>query len=326
MSTASQNIDNQEIDLSQISKKIGTFFEGLSFKIFKGILFIKKNIFTVSILFLFGAILGFYIDTTNKRYDNQIIVTPNFETTDYLYSKVDLINSKINEGDTLFLKNVIGINEPKKLTKISVEPIVDVYKFINNSDKNFEFIKLLSEDGDIKKIVDENLTSKNYPYHIIKFSTSKITTDEKTVKPILAFINNSDYYKRNQKEYLNNIRIKIKENDSIISQINNILNSFKNKVNATQQSEKLIYYNENTQLNDVIKTKNELVNEQGVHRIELVNLDKIIKENSSTINIKNVKGSNGKMKLIIPFALFFFFLIFGFIKSFYKNQLAKSKL
>lgn len=326
MSTASQNNDNQEIDLSQISKKIGTFFEGFSFKIFKGILFIKKNIFTVSILFLFGAILGFYIDTTNKRYDSQIIVTPNFETTDYLYSKVDLINSKINEGDTLFLKNVIGINEPKKITKISVEPIVDVYKFINNSDKNFEFIKLLSEDGDIKKIVDEDLTSKNYPYHIIKFTTSKITTDEKTVKPILAFINNSDYYKRNQKEYLNNIRIKIKENDSIISQINNILNSFKNKVNATQQSEKLIYYNENTQLNDVIKTKNDLVNEQGVHRIELVNLDKIIKENSSTINIKNVKGSNGKMKLIIPFALFFFFLIFGFIKSFYKNQLAKSKL
>lgn len=326
MSTASQNNDNQEIDLSQISKKIGTFFEGFSFKIFKGILFIKKNIFTVSILFLFGAILGFYIDTINKRYDNQIIVTPNFETTDYLYSKVELVNSKINEGDTLFLKNVIGINEPKKLTKISVEPIVDVYKFINNSDKNFEFIKLLSEDGDIKKIVDENLTSKNYPFHIIKFTTSKITTDEKTVKPILAFINNSDYYKRNQKEYLNNIRIKIKENDSIISQINNILNSFKNKVNATQQSEKLIYYNENTQLNDVIKTKNELVNEQGVHRIELVNLDKIIKENSSTINIKNVKGSNGKMKLIIPFALFLFFLIFVFIKSFYKKQLAKSKL
>ncbi len=327
MSLDSQNVnDNQEIDLSQISKKIGSFFESISKTIFKGILFVKRNIVVLSILFIVGTSLGFYIDSTNKIYDTEIIVTPNFETTDYLYAKVNLINSKINEGDTIFLKNVIGIKNPKKLNSITVEPIVDVYKFINNSDKNFEFIKLLAEDGDIKKIVNENITSKNYIYYIIKFTTSSITSVDKTVKPILDFINNSEYYKKNQKEYLNNIRIKMIENDSIISQINGILNSFTNKVNGSQGNEKLIYYNENTQLNDVIKTKNDLVNEQGSHRIQLVNLDKIVKDISTTVNIKNNKSISGKMKLMLPFLFLFLFLVFSILKSFYKKQLAIYKL
>ena len=285
MSTAPQNnSENQEIDLSQISKKIGSFFEGISNAIFRGILFIKKNIIIVGVLFIIGAVLGYYLDKKVKSYDNQIIVSPNFGAVDYLYSKINLINSKINENDTVFLKEVVGIKEPKRINEITIQPIADVYKFINYNDRNFDFIKLLSEDGDIEKLVNDNLTSKNYPYHLIKFTTSKAMSAESIIQPIIAFLNKSDYYKLIQKEYLNNLNLKIAANDSIISQIDGVLNSFSNAVNGSQRNDKLIYYNENTQLNDVIKTKNELVIEQGVNRIELVNYDAIIKENSATIN------------------------------------------
>ena len=43
MSTASQNNDNQEIDLSEISKKIAAFFEKIILKTVRGFLFIKKK-------------------------------------------------------------------------------------------------------------------------------------------------------------------------------------------------------------------------------------------------------------------------------------------
>jgi len=115
-------------------------------------------------------------------------------------------------------------------------------------------------------------------------------------------------------------------NDSIISQINGVLNSFSSEVNGAQHNDKLVYYNENTQLNDVIGTKNILTAEQGNSRIELVNLNKIIKDTSSTINIKNTHSINGKMKLILPFL---FILIFIFIKgfiSFYRKQSEKNKI
>jgi len=183
----------------------------------------------------------------------------------------------------------------------------------------------MAEDGDIKKIVNETLTSKNYPYHLISFTTDKQTSNEKTVQPLLNFLNNSDYYKVIQKEYLNNVKIKMVENDSIISQINGILNAFSSTANGSQKSDKLVYYNENTQLNDVIKTKDALVNEQGFRRLELVNLDKIVKDNSATLNIKNTKSTNGKMKLVLPFLFISIFISIGFFRAYYRRQMAKLK-
>jgi hypothetical protein len=47
---------------------------------------------------------SFYLDKTQKKFDHQIIVTPNFKSTDYLYSKINLINSKIIERDIAFFK------------------------------------------------------------------------------------------------------------------------------------------------------------------------------------------------------------------------------
>ncbi|WP_309614246.1 hypothetical protein [Flavobacterium sp.] len=325
MSATSQNNDNQEIDLSQISKKIGTFFENISTAIFRGILFFKRNIIWVGILFGIGVGIGLYLDRTIKVYDNEIIVSPNFGSVDYLYAKIALISSKINDNDTVFLKEVVGIKEPRKLKKIAIMPITDVYKFINNSDKNFEFVKLLAEDGDIKKIVNENLTSKNYPYHLISFTTDNETAEAKTVEPILNFLNNSDYFKIIQKEYLNNVKVKMIENDSIISQINGLLNAFSTTANGSQKSDKLVYYNENSQLDEVIKTKDALVTEQGNHRIELVNYDKIVKDNSITLNIKNTQAVNGKMKFILPLLFIAIFILVGYLKSYYKHQMAKLK-
>lgn len=318
------NSDNQEIDLSQISKKIGSFFEGIATKIFNVLFFIKKNILTLSILFVLGVGIGLFLERKSKSYTNEIIVAPNFGSNDYLYSKIELINSKIKEKDTLFLKNVVGIKNPKKFKEIKVQPINDVYKFIENKAGNFELIKLMAEDGDLKKIIEESTTSKNYPFHRIQFTTEQLTSNEKTVKPLLDFLNNSEYYKIIQREYLNNIKIKIKENDSIINQIDGVLNSFSSAVNGSQRNEKLIYYNENTQLNDVIKTKNDLVNEQGSHRLEMVNLDKIIKDNSTTINIEKVKGIFGSLAVVFPLFFIFVFVMIRYFRAFYRKQLAKS--
>jgi hypothetical protein len=325
MSTTPQSNENQEIDLSQISKKFTAFIESIFALIFSGILFVKRNIIVLGVLFVIGVGLGVYLDKNTKNYDHQIIVTPNFSSTDYLYAKIDLINSKVNEGDTLFLKNVVGIKNPKKFSKIEIEPITDIYRFIGSNPVHFEFVKLLSENGDLNKIVVDNLTSRNYSYHIISFSTSEITNEENTVKPLLAYLNNSDYYKKIQKVYYENLKAKMTQNDTIIAQIDGVLNSFSKKVNGAQNSDKLVYYNESTQLDDVIKTKDFLITEQGNKRLELVNIDKIIKDSSTTINIKNNKGIGGKMKLVLPMLFLFLFVAISFFISFYKRQLAKSK-
>lgn len=316
--------DNQEIDLTQIGQKVNGIYESLLNGLFRLILFIKRNSIVLLVLFIIGAVIGFYLDKKIKSYDHQIIVSPNFGSTDYMYAKVNLIQSKIDEGDTLFLKK-IGIKNTKKFGKIEIKPIIDVYKFIDNNKDNFELIKLLAEDGNIDKVVENQLTSKNYPFHLITFTTSKLTSESETVQPILSFLNDSQHFKQLQKQYLSNIQIKMKVNDSTIAQIDGLMNQFKNRTNSNN-SDKLVYFNENTQLNDVLQTKENLVGEQAILRINQVNLDKIIKESSVILNDKDSKGTKGKMKFLIPFLFLFLFISIKMLLNFYKRQTIKNNL
>ncbi len=321
-SNSPQNIDNQELDLGQLGQKINGMYEGFLSRIFRFILFLKRNIIIISVLFISGIAIGFLLDKKVRTYNHQMIIMPNFGSTDYVYAQINLLQSKINENDTLFLKD-IGIKEPKKLSKIKIEPIIDVYRFVDNKTENFDLLKLMAEDGNIDKIIENKVTSKNYPYHTLSFSTSKLTSNDKTVEPILSFLNNSDYFKEIQKEYMNNIQLKMKENDSIITQINGVLNQFKNKM-SSNQGDKLVYFNENTQLNDIIKTKDLLVREQGSLRIDLVNLTKIVRDISVITNEKDTKGTSGRLKLVLPFLLVFLFLVIHAWIRFYKAQSIKN--
>ncbi len=329
MSTGTpNNLNDQEIDLSIISMKISSFFGGIATSIFKGILFVKKHSIIFIALFFIGAVGGYFLDKAAKVYDHQIIVTPNFGSVDYFYNKIDLLDSKIKAGDTLFLKS-IGIQNPKKILQIEVEPIVDIYGFVNNksntvsnaqNSQNFELVKLLSEDGDIKKVVKEDLTSKNYAHHKIHITTDGFTNDKSTIDPILNYLNKNNYFATVQKVYISNVKAKILKNEEVIQQIDGLLNEFSSSTNNNQKSDKLVYYNENTQLNEIIQTKTNLVTELGNQRMDLINLDKVIKTNSSVLNVRNTKGLNNKMKFILPIVLMALFILIRFFLSFYKKQ------
>ena len=60
--------------------------------------------------------------------------------------------------------------------------------------------------------------------------------------------------------------------------------------------------------------------------MDLVNFDEIIKKNTVDLNIKNNKGINGKMKLVLPFLLMFCFMGLSLFRNFYKKQSAKMAL
>ncbi|MEN9336906.1 MAG: hypothetical protein RLZZ500_1893 [Bacteroidota bacterium] len=323
MSTTPQSTSEKEIDLFEMKDNLGSLTSGITKRVVQFISFFINNRIKIAILFVAGVALGFLADYATKSYTTQVIVTPNFGSNDYLYSKVDLINSKIIQGDTLFLKNVVGIKEPKKVAEVTIKPITDVYRFIENRPDNFELIRLMSEDADIKKIIEDKVTSKNYPYHEILIITSKPTAREKVVTPILNFVNQSDYFKKIQAINIQNVKNKINANDLIISQIDGVLNSFSRDINGNQKSDKLIYFNENTQLNDIIKSKNDLVVEQGNHKISLVNFEKIIKEINTSLNLKNTSGLSGKLKLVFPILFIFAFTLFRFFKKIYKLQSIK---
>lgn len=317
------NYEDYEIDLSQISRKIGSFFEWISERIFSGLMFFVKNKIIASILLISGFVFGLYLDMTQKKYEHQIIVTPNFGSNDYLYSKINLLNSKIKENDTIFLVEN-GFIDVKAIKDIEVKPIIDVYQFTAGNPQNFELLKLMGEDGDLNKIMEDEITSKNYPFHQLLIYSSKKVTIDGLINPLLNYLNISDYFLKVQKERINITKVKMNENDSIIKQIDDVLNSFKKNLTNNERSSNLVYFNENTQLNDIIKTKNDLIAEQGSLRLDLIDYEKIIKDISIVTNIQNTKSINGKMKLIMPFVFIILFILSRLFVGFYRKQAAKS--
>lgn len=325
------NSDNQEIDLSMLSKKISGFFDGIATLIFNSILFFKRNLLWFCGLTVIGVGIGVYLDTTNKSYDSKIIVRPSFGSTDYLYSKIELLNSKIKENDTLFLKS-IGILKPKNLNLIEIEPVIDIYSFVNNNpgssntqnSQNFELVKLLAEDSDINKTIKDKVTSKNYSSHKIHIRTKGYISDNKMIVPILNYLNQNEYFETLRKTQIQNVTIKMVKNEEIINQINGLLNEFSTTTKTNQKSEKLVYYNENTQLNDIIKTKENLLFELANQRMELTSLDKFIKKTSSVVNIKNENVTNGNLKFVLPIFFIFGFIFIHLFSKFYNKQALKA--
>lgn len=314
---------NEEVDLSMVSQGIGNFVQYIKTNIFLAIQFVLNHIVVIGILFAIGVGLGVYLDQTQKNYDHQVIVQPNFGSVDYLYAKIDLLESKIKDNDTVFLQK-IGIKNPSALARIDIKPVIDVYRFINNSEQNYELLKLMSEDSDIKKIVEDKTTSKNYSYHQISFKTKARVTPTSVIEPLLAYLNNSNFYSIMQKEYVKNLKIRMAANDQTIAQIDSFLNSFSATVNTNAKSDKLVYYNENSQLNDVIETKDKLVKEQANLRIDILSSDRIVKETSFTINTENNESINGKLKMVLPLLFIFFYLCIHFFIGFYRTQKART--
>lgn len=331
MSTNSQNNDNQEIDLSDISKKIGGLYDAVLRSIFNLILFFKRKALILGLLFIIGAGLGFFLDS-NKNYNSQIIVAPS-GGVDYLYSKIDLIKSRLSEKDEKFFKS-IGITNSDKIQNIKIEPIVDLYNFVNNNTaiasnaqntQNFEVIKLLAESNDINKVIEDELTSKNYPYHSLLISSNGRIEPDDIIKPLLKYLNTDDYMNQISKINKENILIKMKKNEEEIVQIDSLISVISKNISNNNKSNNLIYNNENSEINAMFELKNKLISEIASQKIQLVKIESFIKDISITPNIINNKGTNGKMKLILPILFISLFVLISLFLAFYKNQSTKTK-
>lgn len=305
---STQSPSNNEIDLLKVSNSLKN---GLtkSLKIIPNTInFIKRNILILVGLLIVGGISGFFYNKYEKAYNSNIIVTPNFETVDYLYEKVTLLNSHIQQNDKDFLQKV-GIDSSYKIYKVEVKPISDLYKFLNQEDKYFDIFNTLSENNDAKKVAEDFSTSKNFPKHLLTVS-SKTKIDQKVLDNIVKYINKSDHYQIVRVEILNNFEDKIVVNDSIIKQIDAIL---KNAGAAKNNSS--IFFNEQSQLNDLIVQKNKAVEENHYLKVEKLNLKYIVAPLDFSKNIEDNTGLKGNYHLVFPLILIGLFIVISLIKK-----------
>lgn len=327
----STNSQDQEIDLGQIGKGIKNFFNGIVNSVFDFIFFLKKKTIIIGILFVTGIISGYLLDQKTKKFTSEVIVAPNLGGYDYLYAKVDLIKSKLKEGDITFFKS-IGISKTDIILDIEVEPIIDIYTFVNTktaivdktqSTQNFELMKLLAENEDINKVIKDEKTSKNYPHHKILITTTNKIKNNDVIDPILDYLNSDEYLNKILAITRENTFIKIKKNEEQILQVDKLISQISENLAKDKSASNLVYNNENSEINSLFILKNSLINEIAEQRITLENIKLYIKDISTTTNSINSKGINNKMKFLLPFIFVIIYLILYGFMSLYKKQLTR---
>lgn len=132
-------VSKDEIDLGQVLKIIGKFFEKV-FNFIKDVvlflfdllirlvLLIKENILKFLIVGLVCFIVGYTNDYFRMPiYSSTMIAQPNFGSTDKLYSDIKYYDGLTAVSDSLTLKEIFGIeiHEASSILSFSVQPIRD---------------------------------------------------------------------------------------------------------------------------------------------------------------------------------------------------------
>jgi hypothetical protein len=316
----STNSQNQEIDLGQIGTGIKNLFNGIINSIFDFIFFVKKKIIVVVVLFVLGVVLGILLDKKHS-YIQKMILIPNFGSNEYLYNKISLLESKLKEKDVVFFKS-IGINNIDEIGKFEIKPINGIYNFINSKENtlNFEFIRLMAEDGNIEKIIKDDVTSKNYYQHELVINTSRAFKKSELIDPILKYLQDSEHFNKLQTVYKKNVEEKIAFNNLLIKQIDDLVASYsQNKPTSN------VVISENSGLSEIINKKDEIIKENQYTMLHYIEYDKIIKDQSIVSNQINTSGTNNKMKLILPFLFVFLYFVGFLFNNLYKKQLERIK-
>ena len=315
----STNSQDQEIDLRQIGNGIKNFFKGIVNNIFDLIFFVKKKIIIIGILFVIGVALAYMVDS--KTYNHEISVIPNFGSNEYLYKKIEQIDTKLREEDDSFFKE-LGIKNPKDVVGIEIEAYPAIYNFVNNKEQgnNFELIKLMAEDGDIDKIMQGEITSKNYYHHKISIKTKGKLKKEEFITPVLNYLNANPYFEIQQKVYQKNLADKIALNDSLVKQIDNLI-----VLLSSNNSSGTISISEKNSIPELVEKKDRLISEKQYLLTNVNIFDKIIKEESSIINIRDYKPLFLNNKILFPVILILLYLLSYLLLSAYKNKAARIK-
>jgi hypothetical protein len=303
----SKNIE-KEVDVIDIGRGIKTTIYGAAYNLVVFYRFLKQNILLLLLLLLVGSGVGYGLDKYFETYISRVIVSANFESADYLYNTIELINSKIKQKDKKFLES-IGLIEHQHISKIEVKPVIDVYHFINQNPNNFEMIKLLSESGDPKSTITDLTTSKNYAAHEITLKTDSEEVSQHVIEKILNYLNKNRYHEDLRAATIQMIDFRITSNKEMIDKIDRIVEEFSsNTQSAAKTSDKLVYYNDNMQLNDIIATRNTLVIQQGNLQLDKEAYAQFIKEKSTTLNIRDTKAITSKLKVVLPMLFLIFYL------------------
>jgi hypothetical protein len=305
----SQNASD-EIDLGVVFEKIKSFFKSILIGIIQIFQFFWKHKLRLIILLAIGLGLQFlFLNQIEKIYSNEYLVRTNYGSTEYLYSKVNSINSKLETGDSLYNKDIFG-EHYDRVKEVVVVPIIDVYGLVNKSEQNKEaFELLLDEFGDISFLSD-GININEYTTHKIKIYIEGQAYNEKISNRLYDHLASNSYYNELKLSTLESYKDQLEQNKTIRIQIDSIVKNQKGNT-LPKLDNNAINFSGSQDLNELLNQKQELLVKDLTLRNRLSSDNQVLKIIDSSFGV--FSQERNQSYFIIPsiflgiYFLFFFF-------------------
>lgn len=306
---------SEEIDLGYLIKKINELYIKSLKLLFGVIAFFLRHILIILALILIGVVYGYFKEKDAvPLYDNQAIVVPNFESVHYLYEKIDAINFKIGQKDSLYLKNIFG-DDFKRLRKLEIEPIVDMYQFLSKSRENIDIFRIITQSQDITDYKEELSNNKYNKYHKLNLKIYGERNIEEFVSKVFDYLNSNQHLEEYSTIYKENNELQIKEHKNMVAQIDSVLYSIYS--GKKQQTNHGVQFSENPYLHFLIERKGMVMDDLLQHQIQKIDFEsaiKIVKIDYNLIDNTKFRISN---KIKYPILLVFLYSLFFFFRNSY---------
>lgn len=311
--------NQDEIDLGYLFGKISGFFKSFVKLLFSVISFFIKYSIVIVVLILIGVGIGYYLDENKTEvFNNELIVIPNFESTQYLYNKVDALSSKLRDGDAEFLQKIIGDNYGD-LRSIEAEPIVDIFNFASETREKVDLFKALTDKQDIPDYIKDPQNFQYYKYQQLTVKVKGKEHSEEIINKLVAYFNDNEHFN----EYLeigskaNTFRIETSER--MLSQIDTLL-KVAGQVENNKKTSPSVLVNDNSQLNDLLESKERILFNLAKLYLLKVDQQEIIKVASINYNVSDFSGFYISNKVKYPILLVLLFSGFFILRYAYKKM------
>ncbi len=265
---------NDEIDLGQLFQMIGRGFNRIFRWLLSVFLYFKRNAIILVVLAILGALTGFGLNQiVSNKMKSEVIVSPNLESKNYLYDVVAELQANIKAKDTVFFKS-LGIDVEKlKDFEIEVTPVSGSNK--KNLETEMKYLELLQSfenSGSISDIVRAEILDKSSLDQRITFFYRDASLGDTYARILMDYINSNSYYKEIVKTSTENAQDRIKQNDSLVQQIDVLITNYSRKMlTENTVTEGRIVLDNEQQLNvpELFTLKNQLIRDTETKKLEL---------------------------------------------------------
>ena len=320
--------NSDEIDLGQLFQLFRRGYNAIFRWILRVFLYLKKNMLLLIGLVVIGLAIGYGLNKIiSKKYKTEVIVKPQIESKTYLYDAVNELQSNIGSRDTLFFKSIGIDNIDFNGLNIEISRVEEV----GNSENDIQYLELLQsfENTDaIADLVRAELQNKSSFNHRITFYYKNPANGKIFAEKVLNYINTNSYFNSLLEVYRNNAIARIKEDEKILIQIDEIIANYTkglaSKENSSSNDKIILDNQEQVNIADIFEYKTGLIRDIEAKKLELQ--ERVVPVSIINLGQNQVERKSffGKSIVLIPVI----FIVLFFITSvlIYFNRKAKELL